>query len=288
VYAEWDAVTGRRVLLRKVGAWAAAAAIAATAVLLTVGTEPPAPRATVAQVERLLGTVQVVAAGTTTPLHRGDAIPEGATLTTGSGQAALRLSAGGSLRVAPETRLTLTAANSAALEAGALYFDSEGARARGEAFFVVTAHGTLRDVGTQFVATVDNARLEVGVRDGRVALTRGTDSTAVASGEKITVSGSAAVRRESLSTFGSEWAWAERLAPPFDIDGRRLVDFLDWFVDQTGHTLAFADPAVERIARETVLNGSIDLEPLSKLRSVMSLTDLNYSIEGGRLLITQK
>jgi ferric-dicitrate binding protein FerR (iron transport regulator) len=288
VYAEWDAVTGRRVLLRRIGTWAAAAAVVGAAVLLTVGTEPTAPRATVAQVERLVGTVQIVAGGATTAVHVGDAIAAGATLATGSGQVALRLAAGGSLRVAPQTRLTLTAANSAALEAGALYFDSEGASPRGDAFAVVTAHGTLRDVGTQFVATVDTARLEVGVRDGRVALTRGTASTAVATGERITVGNSAEVVRESLPTFGRDWAWAERLAPPFDIDGRRLVDFLEWVADQTGRTLAFADPAVERVARETVLNGSIDLEPVPKLMAVLTLTDLDCSIEGARLLITPK
>src|SRR6185295_16170191 len=109
--------------------------------------------------------------------------------------------------------------------------------ARGQPFAVVTAHGTFRDVGTQFVATVDMARLEVGVRDGSVALTRGAVSTGVATGEKITVAGSTEILRESLPTFGRDWAWAERLAPPFDIDGRRLVDFLEWVADQTGRTL---------------------------------------------------
>jgi ferric-dicitrate binding protein FerR (iron transport regulator) len=288
VYAEWHAVTGRRVALRRFGALAAAAAVVAAAVLF-IHREPPAPLATVAKVERLIGSVQVVAGGRTSALRVGDVLAEGATVATESGQVALRLSSGGSLRVAPQTRVTLAGANAAELDAGALYFDSEHAIARLEPFAVVTAHGTLRDVGTQFAATVDDARLEVGVREGRVALARGTDSTAVGAGEKLTVGRGADVRREPLPTFGGDWAWAERLAPPFDTDGRRLIEVLEWVAAQTGRTLAFADAAVERTARETVLTGSIDLEPLPKLVAVLAVTDpdLDYSIEGERLLITK-
>jgi ferric-dicitrate binding protein FerR (iron transport regulator) len=288
VYAEWDALARRRKRVGRLGALAAAAAVTAAAVLLTVGRQPSGPLEAVAHVERLVGAVQVIADGRTLPLHAGDDLARGATLTTGSGQVALRLVSGGSLRVAPQARVTLTAANEAELDAGALYFDSEHAAVRGEPFAVVTALGTLRDVGTQFAASVNSTRLEVGVREGRVALARRTDSTEVASGEKVTVEGPA-IRREPLSTFGADWAWAERLAPPFDTDGRRLIEVLEWVAAQTGRTLAFADIALERTARETVLSGSIDLEPLPKLVAVLAVTDpdLDYAIERERLLITK-
>ncbi|HZF28827.1 MAG TPA: FecR family protein [Gammaproteobacteria bacterium] len=288
VYGEWDALARGRKRVRRLGALAAAAAVVAAAVLLTVGRQPNAPVEAVAHVERLVGTVHVIAGGRTLPLQAGDDVARGATVTTGSGQVGLRLISGGSLRVAAQARVTLTAANEAELDAGAVYFDSEHAAARREPFAVVTAFGTLRDVGTQFAVIVDTARLEVGVREGRVALTRRTDSTAVATGEKVTVNG-AAIRREPLSTFGADWAWAERLAPPFDTDGRRLIEVLEWVAAQTGRTLEFADATLERTARETVLSGSIDLEPLPKLVAVLAVTDpdLEYSIERDRLLITK-
>ncbi|HEX5048057.1 MAG TPA: FecR domain-containing protein [Gammaproteobacteria bacterium] len=286
VHAEWDAVTGRRMWFRRVGAVAAAAVVLAAAAVLVVGREPELPGPAVARVERVLGTVDFDAGGHRGPLRVGDEILPGATLATGSGQLALRLTSGGSLRIAPETRVTLSAANGAELAAGALYFDSEHAPARAEPFAIATRQGTLRDVGTQFAARIDDAGLEVGVRDGRVSLTRGTTTTAAAAGEKLTVGRGADVRREPLPTFGSDWAWTERLAPPFDIDGRRLSEVLEWVAAQTGRTLTFADPALERLARETVLSGSIDLEPMQKLVAVLATTgDLDYAIEGGRLLI---
>jgi ferric-dicitrate binding protein FerR (iron transport regulator) len=288
VHAEWHRVTGARVLRRRAGIAAAAAAVAVAAVVLVVGREPAMPLPTVARVERVVGAVEIEVAGLDRPVKVGEEIPQGAALVTGSGQVALRLASGGSLRLAPQTRLELTAANAADLEAGALYFDSERAQTRSQPFTIDTSHGTVRDVGTQFVTRVDDARLEVGVRTGRVELMRGNESTAAAAGEKLTVAG-ADVRREALSTFGDHWAWAERLAPPFDIDGRRLYEVLEWIAAQTGRTLAFADPAIERLARDTVLSGSIDLEPMQKLVAVLATTgDLDYEVEGGRLLIIDK
>ncbi|HET7131356.1 MAG TPA: FecR family protein [Gammaproteobacteria bacterium] len=289
VYAEWDRLTGRRVLWRRAGIATAAAAVAAAAVVLVVGREPAMPLPTVARVERVMGAVEIEVAGLDRAVKVGEEIPEGAALVTGSGQAALRLASGGSLRLAPQTRLELTAANAADLEAGAVYFDSERAQTRGQPFTIDTSHGTVRDVGTQFAARVDDARLEVGVRTGRVELTRGAESTAAAAGEMLTAVAGAAVRREALPTFGDHWAWAERLAPPFDIDGRRLYEVLEWIAGQTGRTLAFADPALERLARDTVLSGSIDLEPMQKLVAVLATSgDLDYEVEGGRLLILDK
>jgi ferric-dicitrate binding protein FerR (iron transport regulator) len=259
--------------------------VAAVALLVTA--RDPAPRGpAVARVERVLGSVDFDGDGRRRALRVGDELAAGATLATGSGQVSLRLASGGSLRIAPETHMTLASANAAELDAGALYFDSEHAAARGEPFAIETQQGTGRDVGPQFVARIDTAALEVGVRDGRVSLTRGTSTTAAAAGEKLTVGRGTEVLREPLSTFGSDWAWTERLAPPFDIDGRRLIEVLEWVAAQTGRKLEFASPALERLARDTVLSGSIDLEPMQKLVAVLATTgDLDYAIEGGRLLI---
>ena len=196
----------------------------------------------------------------------------------------LRLAGGGSLRLASETRLRLTGENGAELLAGTLYFDSEDASGATQ-FAITTAIGTLRDVGTQFIVQVDSDRVELGVRNGRVAVERGDDRADAVAGERLVVPPSGDIRREPLATFGGDWAWVEQLAPPFDIDGRRLDEFLDWVAEQTGRTVVFADPDVERLARGAMLRGSIDLEPLPKLAAVMMLTDLAYSFEGARILI---
>jgi len=280
LFAEWDALTSRRVRFKRFGAAAAAAVVIAgfAALLLRTST---APAAVVASVERVRGDAEVDGVA----LAVGSQIPSSARVVTHSGQVALRLEGGGSLRLAPQTALTFGAAGRASLDAGAVYFDSEhGAPAA--RLEVRTALGTLRDVGTQFVARLGGDRLEVGVRDGRVAIARDADSIDVRAGERVSVAnGASAPRRETIATFGADWDWAERLAPPFAIDGRTLIDFLHWAEEQTGRTLVFEDAASEQLARDTVLSGSIDLEPLQKLAAVIATTDLDYSLDGERILI---
>lgn len=279
LYAEWDAVTSRRVWLRRAGALAATAAAFALVFWATVGVDPPPSLPMLASVERVQGVIG---------MRVGDELQTGAVVASGGGQLGLRLASGGSLRLGPQTRLQLTGASSAELRAGVVYFDSEGGRSA-QSFTLTTELGIVRDVGTQFMARVDSESLEVGVREGRVALTRDADQGDAGAGDKLVVAAAAAgIRRDSIATFGDEWAWAERVAPPFDIDGRVLGDFLGWFEGQTGRTVVLADPTAERVARETRLNGSIDLEPLPKLAAVLALTDLDYSLEGERVVITAR
>ncbi|HSC14528.1 MAG TPA: FecR family protein [Gammaproteobacteria bacterium] len=281
VLAEWEAVTGRRTFVRRTGFAAAAAAALAAVLYVGGGLDPGVPATAVASVERAQGTVTT---GAGMRLDVGSSVTRGTELVTGDGQAALRLASGGSLRVAARSRLVLTSEHEAELVAGTLYFDSEDER--GEPFAVTTALGRIRDVGTQFLVRLDESeqRLDVGVREGGVVLARDGSSDSAGVGERLIATDQDPVRRETIATFGTEWEWAERLAPPFEIDGRTVDEFLAWFAAQTGRTVVYADTAAEREARE-VLTGSIDLEPLQKLSAVEVLTDLTFTLEGDRVVV---
>ena len=277
--AEWDALTGRRQTLRKTGALAAGLAAIAAVAWLTVRVAPPPAAPVVASVERVQGVVGV---------QSGDELAAGATIFTGSGQLALRTANGESLRLGPQTRLELTSAASAELLAGVVYFDSEDAPPAAP-FAITSALGVVRDIGTQFFVRTDGERLQVGVRDGRVSLSSADGEANAGVGDRLAIAaGSPEITRDTIPTFGGEWAWAERLAPPFEIDGRRLSEFFAWFERQTGRTVAFADADAERIAGETILNGSVEAEPQAKLAAVLSLTALDYTLEGERVLISSR
>ena len=278
LFAEWDALTGRRAFLLRAGAATAAAAVLLAtfgALLLRTGS---APAAVVASVERVHGDAQIGGAA----LAIGAEVRSAVRIDTHSGQVALRLADGGSMRLAPQTRVTFAAAGRATLDEGTVYFDSEN----GAPVEIRTRLGIVRDMGTQFVAHLAGERLDVAVRDGRVAIERGSGAVDVAAGERVSVtSGAAAPRREQSTSFGADWDWAERLAPRFDIDGCRLIDFLQWVEAQTGRTLEFADGQAEQVARDNVLHGSIDLEPLQMLAAVLATTDVGYTLDGDRILI---
>jgi ferric-dicitrate binding protein FerR (iron transport regulator) len=276
LHAEWEFLVARRVWRRRAGVLAVAAAAVLALVVALRPNVSQVPTEAVARVERVQGVIG---------MRVGDGLAAGGVVVTGSGQVGLRLASGGSLRLARDTRVRLTPADGAQLMAGTVYFDSEG-RAGNKPFFVTTEHGTVRDVGTQFLVRLAPEQLEVGVREGRIVLERaGVDEEASAGDKLLVGSADVGARREPQPTFGDEWAWVEQLAPRFDIDGRTLMEFLDWFERQTGRTVVFADPTAERIARETVLKGSIELEPLPKLAAVLTLTDLVYTLDGPRVVI---
>jgi ferric-dicitrate binding protein FerR (iron transport regulator) len=282
VLAEWEAVTGPRVW-RKRAAFAAAASVVLVAALTFLRGDPPPSAAVplIASVERVQGMV-TTASGSRLAL--GSGVTARTQIETGDAQIALALASGGSLRIGPRSRVVLTSGNEAELLAGVLYFDSEDQRA--SAFAVATELGRIRDVGTQFLVRLDEQQLDVGVRAGRVDLSRPGTSDTAGVGERLVASQAAnGVRRDSIATFGSDWEWTESLAPPFDIDGRTVSEFLSWFAEQTGRTVVFSDGAAERAARESVLSGSIDLPPMQKLSAVLALTNLTYALDGERVVI---
>jgi ferric-dicitrate binding protein FerR (iron transport regulator) len=227
----------------------------------------------------------VVTTATGARLGAGSGVVAGTRLDSGDGQIGFRLASGGSLRIAPHSRVVLVGSDEAELLAGALYFDSEGERSA--EFAVMTDLGRVRDVGTQFLVRLDDERLDVGVREGLVNVTRGATSDTASAGERLVATQATNdLRRDSISTVGGDWEWAERLAPPFDTNGRTLGEFLEWFEAQTGRAVVFADAAVERIKRPAVLRGSVgDFPPLQKLSAVLAVNELTYMLDGDRVVI---
>ena len=282
VLAEWDAVTGPRIWRKRAAFGTAAAAALVTAfVYVGGGPAPSAPAQLVAHVEQVRG---VVTTASGARLGAGSGVVAGTRLESGEGQIALRLASGGSLRIAAHSRVVLVGGDEAELVAGVLYFDSEAQRS--SEFAVMTDLGRVRDVGTQFLVRLDDERLDVGVREGLVNVTRGAVSDTAAAGERLVATqASNGLRRDSIATVGGDWEWTERLAPPFDINGRTLGEFLEWFEAQTGRTVVFVDAAVERAKRPAVLNGTVDLEPMQKLSAVLAVNGLTYELDGDRVVI---
>ena len=283
VLAEWEAVTGRRIFARR-AAFGVAASVMLVATLTYFRGDPvaSAPAPLVASVERVEG---VVTTANGSRLGLGSGIIARTQIETGDSQLALSLVSGGSLRIGPRSRVVLAGGEEAELVAGVVYFDSE--QERSSQFAVTTRLGRVRDVGTQFLVRLDARQLDVGVRAGRVDLSNGGTSDTAGVGERLVASqGSSGLRHDTIPTFGKDWEWAERLAPPFDTDGRTLDEFLAWFEAQTGRTVEFADAAAES-KRGAVVKGKVDAPPLQKLSAVLSLVgDLTYMVDGRRVVIS--
>jgi hypothetical protein len=90
-----------------------------------------------------------------------------------------------------------------------------------------------------------------------------------------------------VSTSGSQWAWTEALAVAPSIDGKPLLQFLEWVAHETGRPLRFVEPEGRERAAIVLLHGSVpNVRPLEALELVLAATDFEYALEkdGGILI----
>ena len=293
LYREWDRTMTRRLRLRR-SAWIALAASVVVAIggvsvvvrpgLFVTESNP------VALVHRVDGGVRVIDTNrgpSRIPVAAGSELHEGYRVATEDGQASFELLEGGSVRLSTQTTIELLSGSEVELVRGALYFDSQNMTRTSGRFLVRTSVGTVRHTGTQFAARQVRGAVEVSVREGGVALERPSGPISVAAGESVRVPANGGIiQRRNMAPYGNEWNWVDRMIPAFDLDGSTLLDYLIWIAREMGYELEFETPETEQLARETILRGSIDMEPLPMLSAVMATTSLEHDLVDGVLHIS--
>ena len=269
---------------------------AAAAVLVGLGTwwmlRPSVVVSTVVvgEVERVVGEVVSGASSSQTSFQTvvaGDDVSTGRRFETrgDSSRLGFRLTSGTSVRLDAETAVEWHQADSVELLRGAIYVDSDDPLA--PPLEIATTFGTVREIGTQFVVRVDETRLVVGVRDGRVEISPAGEThdggvrREIGSGERL-VLGSGEIVVESMSSTDEDWVWVESVAPSFDPAGRSVADFLDWYERQTGEQIRYADSGLgEKVAATPSGGGLADLGPRSALDGVLKSAGLTSDLVDG-------
>ncbi|MDX1630743.1 MAG: FecR family protein [Thermoanaerobaculia bacterium] len=247
---------------------------------------PPSP---VATVERIEGTVTMsVDRKPEVPVSVGSEVPSRALVSTGpEDRVALRLPSGASLRIDRETRLRLPTGDRGRLERGAVYLDTGFGIGDHRSFEVVTPITSVRDVGTQFeVRIVDGGSVRVRVREGSVTLGSEEGKIGAAKGSQILMDRNGRIERATVSSHGRAWSWVTEIAPPHEIEGRPLAEFLDWYSRETGLEVRFVDPELERTAAPIILHGSVEgLPPRQALLAVLPTCGLEHDRAPGAILL---
>ena len=284
--------TRRRRLTVAVLLAAAASGVIAFAIRRPIRTAAPAPvpaPVLVARIDQATGAPALFTAG--------GGVMSGSTVTTSSGTLAMTLTSGVRLRLDASSTARVDSATDVALERGAVYVDSAGAhptRPGASPISIHTPAGLVRDIGTQFQVRIE-ARLEgpgirIRVRDGQVRLTlaNGVDARADAGGE-LFAKPDGSIDRRPIAATGSAWAWAERAAPQFSVEGKTLGAFLDWVSHEGAWTVTFADRRRSEAARATLLHGRPDLlkglTPAEALDVVLPACGLRHRIDRHRVVI---
>lgn len=287
--------TRRRRLTVAVLLAAAASGVIAFAIRRPIRTPAPGPVPVPVLVARIDQTTAVPARFTA-----GGAVMSGSTVTTSAGTLAMTLTSGVQLRLDASSSARVDSATDVALERGAVYVDSTGAHPTEPGASPINIHtpaGLVRDIGTQFQvrieARLDGPGIRIRVRDGQVRVTsaKGVDARADAGGELFSRP-DGSIERLDIAATGSEWAWAERAAPLFSVEGKTLGAFLDWVSREGAWTVTFADRRFSQAARATVLHGRPDLlkglTPAEALDVVLPTCGLRHRIDGRRVLIERR
>jgi ferric-dicitrate binding protein FerR (iron transport regulator) len=213
-------------------------------------------------------------------------IASGSTLVTSEGRVALTFGDSLSLRVDRGTRLRFDSREKVTLLEGALYVDSGGVNSL-PALRIQTPAGVVRHVGTQFQVSVADTGTRVRVREGRVLLTTGAGAqNDLATGDEIQVSGGVAQWRRGLPTFGADWEWSARIAPPLKIENRPLAEFLAWMTREHGWQVRYGDNALQQRTHEIRLHGSLDrLDAAAMLERVSLVTGVPLREQDGVLWV---
>jgi len=255
------------------------------------GRTTPVAAPVVASVELLAGSVRIQGVELTV----GGELAAGAQVETAGwadgspAGAALRLSGGQSLRLAADTSVSLLSDRRFELQHGTLYVDSESTAAAG-GVEIVTAMGTVRDIGTQFEVRLGegDAAVRVRVREGEISLEADGDSHRAVLGDQLSLLADGSVVRATVERYGPEWDWVMATAPSIEIEGRSLSSFLAWVSRETGRDVRYADTALAQAAPGISLHGSTGgFSPEEALEWVLKGSALAYELENGSILITE-
>jgi hypothetical protein len=225
-------------------------------------------------------------------LRRDSSLSEGSSLHAGQtldvrGDSLITLTGGGNLRVARASSFEVVAANAVRLDRGELYVDIPPGSRSSDRFMVLTPAGEFRHVGTQFAVAIVNGMTRLRVREGSVLWHATEGDSTVNAGTEVVIDRNHTVTRRPIATTGREWAWAESLAPDFEIENRPLQEFLVWFSRETGRKLELADESARKQTATILMHGNVrGLTAMEALTAVMSATTLRFELPEGVIRVS--
>jgi ferric-dicitrate binding protein FerR (iron transport regulator) len=155
---------------------------------------------------------------------------------------------------------------------------------------IVTPHGVVSHLGTQYLVRSERNEIEVSVREGSAQLKTGQATAVAGAGEWLVHRDrDGGVHTGKLPADDSRFDWIAALPTGFKLDGATLAQFLGWFQRETGIAPIYAEGLDSGHLGRVQLKGSIDdLEPLEALSLVLSSADLAWHRDGQKVIIEQR
>jgi ferric-dicitrate binding protein FerR (iron transport regulator) len=290
--SEWRHATGRRRKRRRTVGLAIAASVVlalfiSTNLLRKPGTAQPGPL--LASIEKTTGDIFVQQPGEAdSRLFMAEQLFAGQELSTIHGsRIALKWTTGESVRLDQNSRIELISDTEIELLAGNIYIDSSASpTTKNDGFTIHTAAGPVSHIGTQYITGMTRGEIEISVREGRVAVGTGENQVIAAQGQKLHIDKAGRQSIAQIQTYGDSWQWAEQVSPKFSMDGRTMQEFLVWVGRETGRKVEYASPQTRISAEQTLLHGSVDIEPLKALDLILQTSDLASEVRDGFIIVS--
>jgi FecR protein len=219
------------------------------------------------------------------PVRVGDLLYCGDELAT-RGPGRISLSSGDNLRVNADTELRFLGPGEVELLRGMIYIDHPPAAARSSQLRIRTRAGTVEHVGTAFEVFSNERIVRVRVREGEVRLRNSSGDILARAGTELIAGPDGHLTRGAVPLNGDPWHWVFALAPNYEIEGRSLLDFLEFESRELGYRLVFADQHARDVAERTILHGTVHgRAPLEAVNSVLATTSLTYAIHDNTLQV---
>jgi ferric-dicitrate binding protein FerR (iron transport regulator) len=225
------------------------------------------------------------------PLRRDVILAEGSTVRAGHeldvlGNSLVVLRGGGNMRLARASAIEVEGENVINLKRGELYVDIPPGSQMNRAFHVVTGAGEFRHVGTQFAVAIVEGQTRLRVREGQVLWRADAGDSTVPAGTELIIEKDGKATRRSIATAGREWAWMESLTPDVVIEGRPVIEFLEWFARETGRKLVMDDATREQAASIRMHGDVHALTVTEALSAIMATTTLRYELPEGAIRVS--
>ncbi len=214
-------------------------------------------------------------------LAAGDTLRVGDTLNV-HGPVLVMLAQGGTLRAAADTIMTVASDRQITLEHGLIYLDKPPGHSDARPMRIATRTGLIEHLGTEFEVKSDDQAVRIRVREGQVRFFGASGTLVANAGTELLTSNEGAVAQRPVQTYGRDWLWIAALTPNFIVEGRSLMDYLEWVSRELGRPLVFANDQARESARRTILHGSAQNQAsLDALGDVLSTTTLSYELAEG-------
>ncbi len=244
-------------------------------------------------VTEIAGVAQAIGADTTRPLRSGGTVYIGEQIHTGENSLLALQYGEHHLRINRNTQLE-TLSGGMKLKIGEIYVDDVSSSGLGSTSIdIVTPHGIISDVGTQFMVASSAQKTVAIVRDGIIQVQRQAQITTAAATDSEAqrlVLTEAHVLQEVAERFGAQWDWIQKLPSSYPLNGHSVADYLNWIARETGYRIEYETEQLRGTAEKIKLSGELSgAHPLDTLPKVLATTRLQHPIsENGRILIRSR